>query len=404
MPSQGYQGLGLTLNPFPEPGSIEALESVTIIEPEQATRELQESLERFVNSIRRDETEWLQRNVLERLRRGGGHANAWVSGPKGVGKSILLKHFLCGLRDTSTLPIYVKYPVRGLPEILEMFLRWLGEAKLSQIAHGLYAQFYSEKFSAQNGLIFQGLFYPEIEDRSILNDMHAFFNSKFFRGTLKSFVKRTFNDWLLNERDVPTRIAHLLTNFYETSPEERFSILRRTWGQGSIASVITGLVDLAEGQLGIDGFVLVLDELELLWRNWPKSRRETFSRWLRSLHEVVGESLAIVLTRVPDILQLNDLQLYPSLLEAVPYNPQHVLTLAPLDVHGTSRLMVGYLQGVNGNRGTHPFTEGAIEAVALSTRGIPREILYSCYGLVEEACDKKMDRIDLKMFQSFAGQ
>lgn len=108
-----YEDLGLAYNPFPEPGSVEAIESVSVTDPLQALDELNQALRRFNVNVRKNEIAWLEHNVLDKLKNGEKCPNVWVSGPKGVGKSILLKYVVVKLQDTNILPVYIKYSREG---------------------------------------------------------------------------------------------------------------------------------------------------------------------------------------------------------------------------------------------------------------------------------------------------
>ena len=145
-----YSVLGLKFNPFPKPGSDEAIETVAhVLTPEEIQKRVEETAKRFNPNARREELEWLDRNIKEPFLRGESCSNTWVIGPKGVGKSALLLYF----KKMFTIPgvdvVYVKLPVRGVSDIYHIFIRALGIGffqKMSSITYAKYFNTHNEDF------------------------------------------------------------------------------------------------------------------------------------------------------------------------------------------------------------------------------------------------------------------
>lgn len=389
-----YNSLSLTNNPFPLPGSIEAIEGIQLIDPEQAGKELTDALKHFNPTIRKAEIEWIDKHLIDKLRNGEKCSNLWVSGPKGVGKSILLKYLVANLKDTNILPVYVKYPERGLPQILEVLVRWFGEERLSRIAEVAFSVYSKEHASKLN----EALKDMEEADRTSLK--------KVTDDTNGSEIIDDFESWLQAAKGTHPKIAYVVANYYSLTKEDRIIAIGKMRGKGDIAAALTSLVRLASDTIGTKTVLLVLDEIELLWRGWPSSKRQNFSVWVRGIHETAGDGLRIVMSQVPDILTRQEIESkYRHIADVLPFTPTTVLNVKVLDNNSAKELIARYLQPARkpGTKGfIEPFSESAVQELNLRYRGLPREILYNCYSLVELAADQGLTTIDSNMLSQLA--
>lgn len=313
---------------------------------------------------------WIESKLISKLQDGERAENVWLSGPKGVGKSILLKQLVLKLSNSDVVPIYIKYPERGLPEILETTLRWFGGPRIYELADKLWRRYLVDRQLA------------------ITDPRTIFLGSQMRPFQVRNF-KRDFGIWLADKYDTDDRLVSLLANIFELSPEERFEAMRKSWRRGNTSSVIKDLLILSKETLGVQAFLLIIDELELVWRSWTTSKRVNFVDLLVSIGKVKSMPIAIILTHVPDVLSVSDIEWrYPQLFSLIPFDQRHVLQVGPLDFKQTRDLIISYLDRARSVKGSSkPFSDELIKGIHLASRGLPRQILYACYDLVEHASD-----------------
>lgn len=238
---------------------------------------------------------------------------------------------------------------------------------------------------------------------SVLEDYEALSKRKDF---LESAIPEDFSSWLVAKKRVHPKIAYVLANFFVLDEEARFSAISKLRGKGDIAAALTSVVRLCHEMLNINAILLVLDEIELLWRGWASSKRQNFAVWLRGIHETGGGHVRLIMIHVPDILSKEEIESkYRHIVDVMPFGYRTVLSVNALDATGTKELISVYLEPARraGTKGfIEPFDDLVLEEINIRHRGIAREILYKSYELVEYAADSKLKRLDLAALSSIS--
>ena len=404
---ENYKKLGLTHNPFP----LEATEQ-KIIDPQ---KDLLDDVSRFCVEVREREVDWINNKIIFLLKEGKRKEcpNVWVSGKRGVGKSALLKYIVFSLQNTSIIPLYIKRPTQGLPEIYGETVRYLGVDFFLALSWSTYSEFLKQlktedaRFIGRNEMIKQYLLEDPSRTLLFANPTDEALE-KLKEKNLKpkdvdvKGLQKNLAAWLVaKERIVLPEFAQIISAF-PTGPDEQFLKLRKLPGAKMIDCLVS-ILQIAERVKGYTAALLVIDELDQVWGPLKGPQKRKLGLDARKVYEFSRGKIKLIGTSIGAEM-FNDFEKYEYIKDAIPTDPEHVLDVPEFDLDQTKRLISSYLK-----RARPPSTEGFIEpfneTVILALRqrhgGNARLILQECRSLLVHGASKGHSTLDERVLIEF---
>lgn len=398
---QRYKILGLSHNPFP----IQAVEQ-EIIDPR---KDLLDDVSRFCAEIREREMQWVHNKVIQPLIGEGECPNVWVAGRRGVGKSALLKYIVHSLFDTSILSLYVKKPLKGLPEIYTKAIRYLGVDFFVDLSLAAYLEFFKQ-IEAPNARFISPPRQPVID--YVLDDVSRL--SLFMRPTdegTKKLRERNISPESINLLKMTTSISawlvakcNILVPKFATmiakfpiDPEEQFLKLMKLPRAEQIDCLVS-IILLAGRTKGYSAGLLVIDELDQVWEDLGTGQKRKIGLDARKIYESGRGKIKLIGTSIGEDMW-KDFEKITYMADAIPVTPDHILEVFEFDAEQTKRLAAHYLNKARlpGTEGfTEPFTDTVIIAVNKRFGGNARAMLQDFRGLIEIAAEKGYSTVDEK--------
>lgn len=397
-----YEKLGLTHNPFP----MQAVEQ-EIIDPR---KDLLDDIERFCVQIREREVQWIHNKVTQPLIGGAECPNVWVAGKRGVGKSALLKYIVHTLSGTSILPLYVKKPLKGLPDIYAKAIRYLGVDFFVDLSLSAYLEFFKQ-LKPENATFISMPSDPVIQ--FVLEDVSRLllFMKPTDEGTKKLEERKlsvedldvkkmctAMSAWLVAKCNVLVpEFATMIANFPIT-PDEQYMKLMKLQKAKQIDCLVSILL-LAEKVKGIRAGLLIIDELDQVWEGLNPAQKRTIGLDSRKIYESSRGKIKLIGTSIGREM-FEDFEKVTYMQDVIPTTPEHVLEVLEFDTEQTKRLVAHYLSKARlpEKQGfTEPFTDAVVIAVNRANGGNARAMLQDFRGLIEIAADKGYTVIDEKV-------